>query len=448
MITTDLFTKWLEQFINFEREPKKDLLNLEKMRFFANEFGEAHKTFKTIHVAGSKGKGSVSTMLSFCLTEAGFKTGLYTSPHVLDFRERVSLAGEFFSDVAYSKAYSEVMAVFENLLCKNPELEPTWFEIVTCLSFVLFRNEKLDYAVYEVGMGGRLDTTNIISPEACAIMPIELEHCKYLGNTIEQIAFEKAGIIKPEIPVFCFEQEAEALDVLKKTSSEKNARLFYMPKILESIEKKVSLEGLNVKISYKAESEIGRLFSRPLSTKLKLLDEVQAKNASLVVALLKYILPKEMSEEVLEKGLSKTWLPGRFELMSKKPLVIIDGAHTITSLKLSVSTFEKVVNKKAILLFACAEDKDMEHIPSIFEKTFEKIYLTIPGLFKKSNLARLEKAFKNYYAGKNHKLEISTDYQAQIQKAYDEAKKLDMPLLITGSFYLVGEAKGKLKFLE
>lgn len=448
MITTGLFTKWLEQFINFEREPKKDLLNLEKMRFFATEFGEPHRAFKTIHVAGSKGKGSVSTMLSFCLAEAGFKTGLYTSPHVLDFRERISLAGEFFSDEAYSKAYSEVMTVFERLLCEQPELEPTWFEVVTCLSFVLFRNEGVDYAVYEVGMGGRLDTTNIILPDACAIMPIELEHCKYLGDTIAKIAFEKAGIIKPEIPVFCFEQEVEALAVFQKTALDKNARFFYMPEILDCVENKVSLEGLNVKISYKADSEIGRLFPRPICTKLKLLDEVQANNASLVVALLKYILPKEMDEKVLETGLSKAWLPGRFELISKKPLVIVDGAHTIKSLKFSVSTFEKIINKKGILLFACAEDKDVEHIPSIFEKDFEKIYLTIPGLFKKSDMERLEKAFKKYYNGKNQKLEISTDFHEQIQKVYNEAKKADMPLLITGSFYLVGEAKVQLKLLE
>lgn len=440
MISTNEFTKWLEQFINFERDPKKDLLNLKKMQRYAEFFGNPQLTYKTIHVAGSKGKGSVSTMIAVCLKEAGFKTGLYTSPHVMDFRERVSCAGSFFSDEAYSRAYGEIMDGFNKIIHDDPSCDPTWFEIVTMLSFVIFKNEKLDYAVFEVGMGGRLDTTNIIQPEVCAIMPIELEHCQYLGDTIAKIAFEKAGIIKAGVPFFCFEQKPEAFEVFKKTSSERHAEMYYMPDLLDRVDYKVSLEGLTVDIAYKPETKVGAYFSRSLHTTLRLLDEVQAKNAALTAALMKYLFPT-MSEHTLEVGLSKAWLFARFEILSQNPLVIGDGAHTVSSLQLCVSTYKKLRDQKGILVFACAEDKDMNDFPELFESCFDSIYLTIPGVFKKSNLVKLQSSFEKYFSGKANKVETSSDFTATIKKAYAEAQRLDKPLVITGSFYLVAEAK-------
>lgn len=442
MISTEIFTKWLEQFINFERDPKKDLLNLEKMHFYAAQFGNPQNAYKTIHVAGSKGKGSVSTMISSCLTEAGFKTGLYTSPHVTDFRERVSLAGTFFSDEAYSKAYLEIMDGFEKIVAENPKTDPTWFEVVTCLSFVIFRNEAVDYAVFEVGLGGRLDTTNIINPRVCAIMPIELEHCQYLGDTLAKIAFEKAGIIKQGVPFFCFEQKDEALHVFQKTARDRNAPMFYMPDVIQTIDYTVSFNGLQMTVVYNGSTKPGSLFTRPLKPVLQLLDEVQAKNAALVAALVKYVEPS-ISEDVLERGLHNAWLLGRFEVLRKEPPVIVDGAHTITSLSLSVSTFEKLINggEKGVLVLACAEDKDVEHFAPLFERDFDRIYLTIPGVFKKSNLERLQKAFETYYRGKPQQLTVSHDFQTVIKEAYAEATEKRKPLLIAGSFYLVGEAK-------
>lgn len=443
MISTTEFTHWLEQFINFERNPKKDLLNLEKMFYFAQYFGNPQNSYKTIHVAGSKGKGSVSTMISFCLTESGFKTGLYTSPHVLDFRERISLSGTFFSDEAYSKAYTEIMEGFEKILSDNPDCDPTWFEVVTILSFVLFKNEKVDYAVFEVGMGGRLDTTNIIQPEVCAIMPIELEHCKYLGDTIAKIAFEKAGIIKNGVPFFCFEQQEEALKVFRSTSEKRNAKMFYMPQIIKDIKYNVSLDGLETTIEFKDTTEIGKLFSSPLHAKLKLLDEVQAKNAALVLALVKYIDPT-IKDQILERGVTKTKLLGRFEILKRQPLVVADGAHTSSSLRFLVSTFKKIATGKSILIFACAEDKNTDDFPQIFEKSFDKIYLTIPGNFKKSDLGKLQKSFTQYFEDKPNKVEVSENFKSVIKKAYNESLQTNKPLLITGSFYLVGEAKNLL----
>ena len=442
MICTNTFTTWLEQFINFERTPKKDILNLKKMQVLAEYFGNPHQAYKTIHVAGSKGKGSTATLISCCFRAAGFKTGLYTSPHVIDFRERITLSGDFFSDEAYAQAYQEVIEGFERLLKEHPDIEPTWFEIVTLLSFILFRNEKVDYAIFEVGLGGRLDTTNIINPVACAILPIELEHCKYLGNTIEQIASEKAGIIKEGVPVFCFEQKSEALTVFQAHAAEKNAPLFYLPDFLEQVDSTISLDGQSISIHYKPNTTIGALFYEPLQTTLRLLDPIQAKNASLVVALVKYCNPN-IENAHIEKGLHAARLFARFEVLHTEPLIVIDGAHTENSLRLTVQTFQNLTTKKGLLVFACAEDKPSDILAQVFENKFDTIYLTIPGSFKKSNFAKLTQDFTAYFDSKNSRQKIvhSDDYTSVIEQAINEGLRTKTPVLITGSFYLAGEAK-------
>lgn len=196
LMETEKFTQWLEKFINFERWPQKSILNLKSMLFFAESFKNPQDDYESVHIAGSKGKGSLSIMISSILKEAGLKTGLYMSPHVNDFRERVTLAGDFFPDKVYSSAYDKIKMGFEALIERDPSLDPTWFEIVTMLAFLLFKDEKCDWGVFETGMGGRLDTTNILDPMCSVLTPIELEHCQYLGDTKEKIAFEKAGIIK------------------------------------------------------------------------------------------------------------------------------------------------------------------------------------------------------------------------------------------------------------
>ena len=326
-IATQEFTSWLEQFINFERWPQKEILNLKNMLLCSSYFGEPQNAYKSVHIAGSKGKGSLSIMISSILSEYGFKTGLYTSPHVADFRERVTLAGAFFSDEAYSHAYIKVMEGFKTLLEENPSLDPSWFEIVTLLAFLMFKDEGCNWGVFETGMGGRLDTTNVLIPECSVLTPIELEHCQYLGDTKEKIASEKAGIIKSGKPVFCSEQEAGVLQVFKDKASEMRSPFFYLPDIIdESIVSEPSLEGLKVEFSFK-HAYFYDLFKRSISTKLAFIDTVQAKNAALATCTVKYLLP-EIDEATIEKGLSKAWLPARFEVLVREPLIIVDGAHT------------------------------------------------------------------------------------------------------------------------
>ena len=497
------FYRWLDGFINFEKRPHKKTFSLEVIGYYAALFSNPQTAYKSIHIAGSKGKGSVAAMLSALLTEAGYKTGLYTSPHVNDFRERITKNNCFFSDAAYLEAFRAVRESVMPHIDKETEPQPSWFELVTLTAFVLFRQERLDWAVFETGMGGRLDATNIIQPEITVLTPIELEHCEYLGHTIPLIAAEKAGIIKTGVPVFCSRQQPSVLEVFKERAAALNAPLFYLPDCIEAIEHRLTPQGREVTIRFSAAHPVGALFKRPLHTILPLFTPVQAENAALAAAAFKYRFP-DMPEDLIENGLSKAWLPARFQLLSIKPLIVLDGAHTHNSIRTCADTFFSLLGNdsgalssytsasipynartgvhsgrsaihaapsiaysgapsvsgtipaysdtqsipdappktKPILVFACAADKDPAGFAPIFYDKVGYLYLTVPGSFKKGNLEKTVGAFTQVFGNENNVvMEASEDFNAVLKKAFTQSITENRPLLITGSFYLAAEAQ-------
>ena len=494
------FYRWLDGFINFEKRPHNKAFSLEVIRHYAALFSNPQTTYKTIHIAGSKGKGSVAVMLSALLTEAGYKSGLYTSPHVNDFRERITENGRFFSDSAYLEAFRAIREGIQPYIGKQSEPQPSWFELVTLTAFVLFRQERLDWAVFETGMGGRLDATNIIQPEITVLTPIELEHCEYLGHTIPLIAAEKAGIIKTGVPVFCSHQQPSALAVFRKQAAALNAPFFYLPDFTETIEHRLTPQGREVSIRFSADHPVGALFKRPLHTILPLFTPVQAENAALAAAAFKYRFP-DMPEALIERGLSKAWLPARFQLLSTKPLIVLDGAHTHNSIQTCADTFFSLLgsnsdtstlcsedslvhsgasvpyndstsvhsgtppvsgtisaysdtqsipdvppNAKPILVFACAADKNPADFAPIFYGNIAHLYLTVPGSFKKGNLEKTVGAFTKVFGNKTNNetdvvMEASEDFNAVLKRAFQQSYAENRPLLITGSFYLAAEAQ-------
>ncbi|QHX43513.1 bifunctional folylpolyglutamate synthase/dihydrofolate synthase [Treponema vincentii] len=443
------FYRWLDGFINFEKRPHKKTFSLEVIGYYAALFSNPQTAYKCVHIAGSKGKGSVAAMLSALFSESGYKTGLYTSPHVNDFRERITENGRFFSDSAYLKAFRTVRESIMPHIGKETEPQPSWFELVTLTAFVLFRQERLDWAVFETGMGGRLDATNIVQPEITVLTPIELEHCEYLGHTIPLIAAEKAGIIKAGIPVFCSRQPNSALEVFRGRAEALNAPLFYLPDFIETIEHRLIPQGREVTIRFSAAHPVGALFKRPLHAILPLFTPVQAENAALAAAAFKYRF-SDMPEALIERGLSKAWLPARFQLLSTKPLIVIDGAHTHNSIRTCADTFfslldngsAKLDNAKPILVFACAADKDPAGFAPIFYDKVGYLYLTVPGAFKKGNLEKTVGAFTQVFENEtNVVMESSEDFNAVLKKAFTQSVAENRPLLITGSFYLAAEAQ-------
>ncbi len=438
---SELFSRWLENYIDYERVKRKDQFSLETMKFLMDRFRHPERAFRTVHVAGSKGKGSVSAMVARILESSGLAAGLYTSPHMVDFTERIGTAAGPFPDELYGRAADIVVPLVESIIPERipGKAEPTWFELVTLFAFVAFREAGLPWAVIETGLGGRLDATNVVMPEASVITPIELEHTEYLGSTVAAIAGEKAGIIKEGVPVFFSSQFPEARRVIEAAAGKKGCRAFSMDDALRSVSALPSAQGLDVQLSFNR-LEGGASFARPLAFRLPMPNPIQAKNAALAAYTAKCLLP-ELTEETIERGLCRAWLPGRFEIVEAGVPVILDGAHTVRSLELTMETFHSVFPGKGHLLFACAADKDVEAMASVVVPFFSRITLTTPGDRKAGDYPRAEAAFRACTGGTGVILETNESWRDALPLAIRRAREEGIPLLVTGSFYLVTEAK-------
>lgn len=394
---------WLSGFINFERSPDKNMLNLSTMAKLCDYFGHPEKSCPCFHVAGSKGKGTIAAGIAEILSAAGYQVGIYASPHAYHFTERVcSAAGPFPADIYYAaeaELKSGVTKLIEDGTLSREVL--TWFELVTTFAMLVFKKAKVDYAVYEVGMGGRLDTTNIISPQCISMAPIELEHTEYLGDTLAKIATEKAGVFKPNVPVVSSPQPKEVIEVFNRVAKSNSTTVDYVSN-----------------------------------------GDYQVVDARVAITSVKKVLPN-IDEKVVRLGLSRVALPARYETIRdipnySLPYILIDGAHTANSMTVVINRMkqDKVFGN---LVFACAHDKHVEDMAKIIieSKIFKNIYLTKPGDFKKSDLGRTTKAF---FSCDNVKI-ASPDYKKVIRIALTDSSLDHIPLIVLGSFCLAGEVK-------
>lgn len=431
------FEDWLNKFLNFEKTQKKNIFWLETMNFLCEKFNNPQNEIPCVHIAGSKGKGSTSVMIASILEEAGFKCGIYTSPHIIDFRERIKRPFSFFEDWVYEQAADELVCGIESIL---PEELPgqraiTWFELVTLYSFLCFKIAKVDYVVYEVGLGGRLDSTNIVKPLLSCIMPIELEHTEFLGNTVELIAEEKAGIIKKDIPVLISLQKyKEVYDVFVKKC--KNVETEYI--FLDSLIKNIDYSFENSQMNFVFSSD---LFSREIKTSLKLLGKVQSENACFASCAAK-LINSNISEKNIEEGLSKAFISGRYELVEYNGIpVVLDGAHTPNSIKNTVETTKKMFpDYNVTLLFGCASDKDIKDIIPLFDGFVSEVVITKPNFSRAIELEKLQTMF-NQLDIACKVFENSIDAINTILNKTKTDKNL---ILVTGSFYLVSDVVSKL----
>lgn len=442
----ECFEEWLDSYLNFERTPKKGIFWLDTIKFLCERFDNPQDSFNSVHIAGSKGKGSVSTMLSSIIKEYKGACGLYTSPHILNLAERITNSHFFLDEKVYEESLKELVYKTESIIPDNlpNEREFTWFELVTVFAFLCFRRAKMDWTVFETGLGGRLDSTNILKPKLSVIMPIELEHTEFLGDTIEKIAFEKAGIIKSGVPVCISKQYDVAFEVIKKQAEKVGADIFCIEDYVSNLNYELpKINKKNNKKTMKVDIRFNNFFKRPIHAELNLVGKVQAENASIACLCAKLLFP-EITEETIESGLQKAFLPGRFEIienpLNPKTKVIFDGAHTVNSIKGTIDSFKTIFEdtEKANLLFSAAADKDISHIATdlINCNLFSEIYLTKPGSVKQCDLSTIEKAF---YGKSNY--QIDEDFSKIINKALSDSSKIQKNLLITGSFYLIAEAK-------
>lgn len=383
-------------------------------------FGHPHRSFKSIHVAGTNGKGSTSHSLAAVLQSQGYKTGLYTSPHLVDFRERIRINGEMIS--------REGVTDFVNRYRESGyEGHPSFFELTMMMAFDWFAKNQVDYAVIEVGMGGRLDSTNIITPVACVITNISKDHTQFLGDTLPKIAAEKAGIIKPGIPVTIGEATGEIREVFAHKAAEAEAPVRYaeentsIPEITDL--DNVSYKGDTLKYDLKGDYQKANL--RTVLTAIEMLHDCGI----------------EISDDALRRGLQSvgelTGLNGRWSRISEKPLVIADTGHNEAGLTYNMeqlrSLLEARPEARLHLVIGFVADKDVEHILPLFPKkaTYHLTQAQIPRAMDR--MALLELCARNGIHGTVHE-NVAAAYQA----ALNEAREEDI-IYVGGSTFIVAD---------
>ncbi len=408
---------------------------LERIERLLENLGNPHLNKKVIHIAGTKGKGSTSVFITNLLISHGFKVGLYTSPHLQCFRERISVNKKLIESKYFGEYIYKIKEIYENDKIFKEIGEPTLFEILTALAFRYFEDEKVDYIVLEVGLGGRLDATNIVrDPLVSIITPIDLDHTEILGKTIKEIAFEKSGIIKKNRPVITSKQKEEALEVIIKKTKEENSELF-----IESVDFTTYNINLNKdKTIYSYRSNLHDFKNLELS----LLGRYQVSNSALSIKALE-ILEKEnllkINEKKLREGLINSFIAGRGEIINKfGKTYILDGAHNVISI-IELRDFIKTYfdYDKINLIFGILGDKDIEGVFKVLIPIVDKVILTAPEGAKERRVSPL----KLYEILKIVNPNIKTLITKNIRESFEESFKFfdEKPILVTGSFYVAGE---------
>ncbi|MDR2660018.1 MAG: tetrahydrofolate synthase [Spirochaetaceae bacterium] len=444
--------EWLSRFINLEQGYTPPSMRPERMQIIAKLAGHPERCGVSIHIAGSKGKGSITAMITRILMVEGLRAARYMSPHVTEYRERITLGEDFFDESVYLAAGDELRRLAE-ILC-DPSTkeykamlevsdgcspEPTFFEMLTLYYFLCAREAKCDALVVETGMGGRLDPTNVVDSAVSVITGIELEHTEFLGADIASVAGEKAGIIKRNKPVILAEQVPEALEVFRRTALERNAELFYYPETARINNLRVSRSGTDFTLNFKKSG----FFNEPIDLSIGIPGEIQAKNAALAILAVKKAFPA-ISAETVRKGLRGFELIARFEKISDDPPVIVDGAHTDISVKFCVKTFISLYGSGGVLIFGCALGKDDAGMAEALLPHFSYIVITTPGTFKASDPEKVYETFRRVRTekidGETELLCIKKTAEA-IGQALNVAKKKKLPVLAIGSFYLAAEIR-------
>lgn len=413
--------------LGFELRPNAKF-GLEQFEALTAELGHPERDFLSVHIAGTNGKGSVAALVESALRAAGLRVGLYTSPHLQRITERVRIAGDEIAPAAFAAAFTTVHAAIERLLARGAwPHAPSFFETLTATGFVAFRDARVAMAVVEVGMGGRLDATNVLSPAAAAITALGLDHEKYLGSTLAAIAGEKAGIMKPGLAVVSGAQPAEAAAVLKRRAAAVGARLLPAAPLLGA--PVADAEG-----AYRFGSEY---LDQPIELRLGMPGRHQVENARValrVCGILAAAGGRPTAESVAAGFAAARW-PGRLEKIGDRPPIWLDGAHNPLAAR-ALRAFIEERNWRPILIYGSLRDKAIAEISELLLPAAQHVILTAPA----SPRALSPGALAQQVAA----VAAPVEQAAGLAEAIARARHLagdSTPILITGSLYLVGEAR-------
>lgn len=406
---------------------------LDNITVLSRALGDPHLAIPCGHVAGTNGKGSTAAFLDSILRVAGFRTGLYTSPHLERINERIRFSGESISDEAFAACWTEIQSVIESLLAAGAlAAHPTFFECVTALAFVAFAERPVDFAVYEVGLGGRLDATNIVAPEVGIITPVDFDHEAFLGHSIAEIAGEKAGIIKAGGWIVSARQREEAHRVISRRSGELGARVWRVDEewLVESVE---SLDG-----QYRA-AATHRATGARLRIAPSLAGRFQIDNALAAATAARLLRERghRISDAEIEQGISSASWPGRLERLAEHPAVYLDGAHNPSAAReLRKFWDDHFAGRRIFLVYGAMRDKAVDEIAGELFPRAEMVFLTQP----RQSRAISAELLADMTAGLARESVVAPDPAAALDQALAQARA-DDAVFVTGSLFLVGDLR-------
>jgi dihydrofolate synthase/folylpolyglutamate synthase len=435
--------RYLYDRVDFERmrviRYDENIFKLDRMRALMKRLGDPQEQVRMVHVAGTVGKGSTVAMIASMLQSCGYAVGQFTSPHMVDVRERIVINGQMISKVDFTELMKQV-----SVAAAKEGIDPTFFELTTAVAMKHFAEQAVDIAVMEVGLGGRLDSTNIITPLVSVITTIDFDHTHVLGGTLAKIAREKAGIFKPGVPVITFEQADPVEQVLREVAEEVGCPLKVVNKDIEFSQRFGASPELGPHTRVCMISETSQFMHIPVP----LPGEHQAANCGVALAVIDTLkgCGFEFPEVPLHEGLAATRTPGRMELIWDQPRILVDGAHNAASLSaLMRCVGAHVPYDSMVCIFGCCEDKD---IPAMLERLSlggdKVIFTRAKGNARAADPEDLQREFTER-SGKMNQV------AASLPEAIDLATRAvgrDDLICITGSFYLVGEAKKYLAEVE
>ncbi|MCX8015618.1 MAG: bifunctional folylpolyglutamate synthase/dihydrofolate synthase, partial [candidate division WOR-3 bacterium] len=414
--------EFLESLINYERvvSPYYDF-KLTKFREFLKLIGNPQKRLaNVILIAGTKGKGSTAYFIEAGLRSAGFKTGLYTSPHLCSIRERIQVNGKKIPVTDFNRLVNKI----RNAVQEADNFEITFFEALTAIAFLYFIEQKVDYTILEVGLGGRLDATNVVKPKVSVITRIGYDHIDILGSTLPQISYEKAGIIHPDSYVVIAKQRPSALKVIKKRIKKFGNSFCEVSKSIKIQDLKISMSGTEFNTD-----KFGKI-------RLKLLGRHQVENCANALAVFDYLktCDPRINWEKIKLGLEKVQIPGRCQIVNFDPITIIDGAHNPESCQALVELIKELFKTKVLIIFGVSQGKLVNKMFKILAPVAHQFILTQsknPRHIPVEALAKILVPYQVPYL-------ITKSVKHAITLAKTQPKKI--PIVITGSFYVAGEA--------
>jgi len=405
-------------------EVKTAKLGLDRIRAALDSLGRPHRRCRFVHVAGTNGKGSTCAMIESALRACGVRTGLFTSPHLAEPTERIRIQGEPVSAARFAEAFDRVHAVSERLLDADAiDMHPSYFETVAAMAFLIFAQEAVDSVVLEVGLGGRLDATNVVSPELCVITPVDFDHEAYLGRSLEAIAGEKAGILKAGVPAVFARQRPEAERVLTARAAELGCR------VMRSSDWTVRDLALD------ADGSSFRLCGeRDLRIRCPLAGEHQVENATTAAAALVRL---GVPTEAIERGIAAAGWPGRLERVGRNPDIVLDGAHNPAGARALAAYIDRFYSGRRVrLIYGAMRDKSVAEIGGILFPRAQEVILTAPHQARAFTPAAM-RDFADHPG-----VRVAADIEAALEMVRDAVP--EDAIFVTGSLFLVAEARALL----